>query len=573
MKRLTLFSSFDPDNIIDDYVIYYLTELSKVSDIIFSADCKYSEEQISKLNGLTKYNIHDRHGEYDFGSYKKAYLKADELDILQDYDQIILANDSCYGPFYDLQKVFNKMDPKKVDFWGFSNNIVDITPHLQSYFIVINKEAFLSSEFREFLLSVKKEEIRKQVVFKYEHGLTRILTKAGFTHTAFFTEKNNKFIHDPSKKWDLMIKREFPFLKRTTFTRNSYKLTNLKKYKKVIHKKYPNYDITLIEKNLSRYELNIHDRTFNYFFKTTPLITLINFITLIIILLTIHKGCNTITDIISRVNNLSLTTAYIYWGSLLLCTYFIYNILKRYKLKKEVNFFFATLFLCCTFLFNDSNLMITPITLALQLMCIAFYNKYHKSDKSLFLLISGITLSLSILLQQYLSLLLLPLIIDIFRRKVKLKKQIRFYIGILIPLILTYFYSNLHNQSFNESFNNISDNWRLLNITDEIILRKTIYWKPIILYLKVFTPLLIMMFYFLNRRPYKEWFFLFSIFIVSLLGLYFLPFTNYILFIIAYSIIIIGKSIPKFNDKEKIPKPLYFISFWLLAVLIIESCF
>lgn len=49
MKMLAIFSSFDKDNIIDDYVVYYLKELSKFADIIFVADNYISKFQLDKI--------------------------------------------------------------------------------------------------------------------------------------------------------------------------------------------------------------------------------------------------------------------------------------------------------------------------------------------------------------------------------------------------------------------------------------------------------------------------------------------------------------------------------------------
>ena len=53
MKMLAIFSSFDKDNIIDDYVVYYLKELSKFADIIFVADNYISKFQLDKFREYT----------------------------------------------------------------------------------------------------------------------------------------------------------------------------------------------------------------------------------------------------------------------------------------------------------------------------------------------------------------------------------------------------------------------------------------------------------------------------------------------------------------------------------------
>lgn len=262
MQRLTLFSFYDPKNEIDKYVIHYLTELRKVSDIIFISDGELNDMELRKLFGLTIYNICVRHEEYDFGSYKRGLKKAKEKGILDNYDFLIIANDSCFGPFCELAPIFDKMESKDIDFWGFTHNTVDRVPHIQSYFVSLNKKVFLSKEFNNLLNNVVKEEIRKNVVYKYEHGLTRDLSEAGFKFSTFFEEKSGVFLHDPAKNWEEMILKGFPFLKRMLFTRNTYQLKNLQTYKQVISTAFPKYNTKLITENLKKYDILIDEKSF-----------------------------------------------------------------------------------------------------------------------------------------------------------------------------------------------------------------------------------------------------------------------------------------------------------------------
>ncbi|ANW96823.1 hypothetical protein AXE80_11265 [Wenyingzhuangia fucanilytica] len=252
-NRLTFFSFFDPENQIDDYVIHYLTELNKVSDIIFSTDCKLPPHELNKVENLVLFSINKKHGQYDFGSHKKAFIEASHRDLLKNYDWLILANDSCYGPFYELEPIFLEMESKKLDYWGFSHNTIDLSPHIQSYFVALNKDTFTSKVFKDFILSIKKQSVRRNIIIKYEHGLTTNLKNAGFNYNTYFVETPGSFLHDPTKDWDKMIHKGFPFIKRTLFTRNNYNLDNLDTYKEVILKNHPEFDIKIIEENLNRY--------------------------------------------------------------------------------------------------------------------------------------------------------------------------------------------------------------------------------------------------------------------------------------------------------------------------------
>lgn len=73
MNRYAIFAHYDSDNKIEDYVFYYLKELKTVCDyIIFVSDSNLPQNQTVKLDELVDEKIIGRHGEYDFGSYKRG---------------------------------------------------------------------------------------------------------------------------------------------------------------------------------------------------------------------------------------------------------------------------------------------------------------------------------------------------------------------------------------------------------------------------------------------------------------------------------------------------------------------
>ena len=223
MKILTIFAGYDKDNIIDNSVIYYLNELKKISDIIYISDCNILENELSKISQYCIHIINGRHGEYDFGSYKRGYFYAKEKNILKDYNYIIFANDSNFGPIYPLDNIFNNIEYKNNVVYGiFKHTEVEnfketylglkITPeHLQSHFLIIPKDVFLSIWFENFLLNIKKLP-KKQIVLNYELGLSELIKKHNIILRGLY-EGNDNFPHD--KPFEL-IKKGYPFLKKIT---------------------------------------------------------------------------------------------------------------------------------------------------------------------------------------------------------------------------------------------------------------------------------------------------------------------------------------------------------------------
>lgn len=98
MKRTAVFAHYDKNNLIQDYVVYYLSELKKYAEkIIFVSDSDVLPEELKKIEGIVEQSIIGRHGEYDFGSYKRGFLYAKENNLLTACEELILANDSCYA--------------------------------------------------------------------------------------------------------------------------------------------------------------------------------------------------------------------------------------------------------------------------------------------------------------------------------------------------------------------------------------------------------------------------------------------------------------------------------------------
>lgn len=83
MKRTAVFAHYDKNNLIQDYVVYYLSELKKYAEkIIFVSDSDVLPEELKKIEGIVEQSIIGRHGEYDFGSYKRGFLYAKENNLL-----------------------------------------------------------------------------------------------------------------------------------------------------------------------------------------------------------------------------------------------------------------------------------------------------------------------------------------------------------------------------------------------------------------------------------------------------------------------------------------------------------
>ncbi|MDY6407164.1 MAG: rhamnan synthesis F family protein, partial [Pseudomonadota bacterium] len=221
INRIAVFASYSNDGRIADYVIKYLKELKKTNtDIVFISDSPIFPEEVNKIEKLVLYALFERHGEYDFGSYKRGlnYILAHRL--LTDNTELILCNDSVYGPFYPLSDIFYKMNAKKVDFWGMTDSF-QIQYHLQSYFLYFKNSKLIKYALLPYLNRVKKETKKRDIVYKYEVPLAKYLHDRGYKIAAYNPialnpcPRGRKVNQTISCPLELIEYHHFPFLKRS----------------------------------------------------------------------------------------------------------------------------------------------------------------------------------------------------------------------------------------------------------------------------------------------------------------------------------------------------------------------
>lgn len=208
-RRICLFAAHDRDGLVDDYVVTYLAELSRHADVYYLADGVLEAGQLDRLAGVTAGAWSIPHGGYDFGSFSMLARDLVGWDRIGSYDELLLANDSCFL-VHPLDDVLAAMDGRACDWWSLQatsmehdeNYFTDDSPiplaeakarflgprqwsdvrylHLSSYFLVFRRPVIADPGFRWRLGTVAPQTTKGLVVHKYEIGLSRYLTDAGF---------------------------------------------------------------------------------------------------------------------------------------------------------------------------------------------------------------------------------------------------------------------------------------------------------------------------------------------------------------------------------------------------------
>jgi len=254
MNRILFFVHYHKYNNLADYVIYLLQHIKHLySKVVFISNSLLDEQQNSRLVGLYNSIILRENKGFDFGAWKDALLQ-EGWDNLAAYDNITLMNDSCFGPFYDMEAMYNQMEQKDVDFWGVTDYKAtkagmpgtnkSVPTHIQSYFMCFTNKIIRKEFFKNFWEKVVYEKDVHTVVQKYETRLTNLLKKKGFNCGSLLEAQNkeNMSIMTP----DFCIMNSSPFVKIKSFLYFSYP----KYFLRLIQTK-TNYPVSLIIDHIS----------------------------------------------------------------------------------------------------------------------------------------------------------------------------------------------------------------------------------------------------------------------------------------------------------------------------------
>ncbi len=209
MNSICFFSSYFNQETIPFYVKYYVEELKKhFTEIIFLTNTKtLLDSEIKYLNNLDVRLMMVTNEGFDFGMWYKAFKKYE----LSKYDRVGLINDSCIL-FKSLNPTFDWINTSGFDYCGAVSS-KRIAFHVQSYFIIINKNAikFVVDYF------MKNGIINdyKQVIRTYEVGLCKYLQEMNLKIGAKYFSKKNIEQHNPSFLIiDNLLKEGLPLIKK-----------------------------------------------------------------------------------------------------------------------------------------------------------------------------------------------------------------------------------------------------------------------------------------------------------------------------------------------------------------------
>ncbi len=191
-KRLCIYMTYNKENKIEEYIGYmlkalrgYTTTLYVVCNFpVILSGLEYIEPYIDKIYYRENRGL-------DAGAYKDMLCNLVGWDTVYQYDELILMNDSFFGPFYDFGNYFDLMENIACDFWGMTRNfpgeyapVGKYPSHIQSYFLIFCSRVLKSNQFRRFWEELVYPKTYPEAILNYELKINEVLKNSGYVPRA-----------------------------------------------------------------------------------------------------------------------------------------------------------------------------------------------------------------------------------------------------------------------------------------------------------------------------------------------------------------------------------------------------
>lgn len=227
MRRLCIFSFYDPQGVVDDYVIYFLRELSKqVEQILFYSNGPLLPDSEQALHGLVADIIIRPNFGFDVLAYKEGLEKID-FDRERQFDEVLMVNHTCYGPIYPFEELFSSMDKRDCDFWGVTAHM-EMVPnpftgtgrlpyHINTNFLAVRANLLHSPPFRKYWEKIRGAAGYEEAIQGHEVVFTEHFTNLGYSSDTYLDCRKYGTHYPAILDIDETLVDRNPLLKRRAF--------------------------------------------------------------------------------------------------------------------------------------------------------------------------------------------------------------------------------------------------------------------------------------------------------------------------------------------------------------------
>lgn len=189
-RLICLFAYFDPRPTLAPHTRHLLRNIQQAGYELHIAVSSLAPEDAVGLERLTK-SFQEGHAPIEAKLYPRrnagldfgAWQSLIQMGCTKDAAEILLANDSVFGPFTPLAPIVDRMRQQSYPVWGMVRSEA-VTQHLQSWFLVFSRDAFSHEAIQRVFAQPFTAMSKDEVILHGELGLGLAMRHAGWALTA-----------------------------------------------------------------------------------------------------------------------------------------------------------------------------------------------------------------------------------------------------------------------------------------------------------------------------------------------------------------------------------------------------
>ncbi|WJM15023.1 rhamnan synthesis F family protein [Microbacterium arborescens] len=225
-RRAVVYVIYDKRGRVDDFVLHALRGLREhAHHIVAVVNGELRSDARRSLETLVDEVLQRENTGLDIWGQKAG------LDLLGDrlaeFDEVVLTNDTWFGPVRPFSPIFQRMNAAELDFWGLTDHprveieaswTGEVIPyHLQSFWIAVRRRMFTSDAWRDYWRDLPLLDDWRQAVTRHEVTFTEHFASRGFTHDVGFPYADYDTENPSIFNADAMLDAGCPVVKRKPF--------------------------------------------------------------------------------------------------------------------------------------------------------------------------------------------------------------------------------------------------------------------------------------------------------------------------------------------------------------------
>lgn len=225
-KRLLIYVVYDPRGDVEEYIPYALERFRPhCTHILAISNGALTDSGRERLAPVVDQLIERENRGFDIWGYKTG-LDA-MADRISEFDEVLLVNDTWFGPVRPFGPLFERMERRPLHFWGMTDHMrVEPHPftqtgylpyHLQSYWVAVRRDMIESEEWKAYWRDLPEMNSYSDAVVKHEGVFTEHFTDLGFSGEVAFPTLTDKIENHAVLYAEQLLDAGCPTLKRRPF--------------------------------------------------------------------------------------------------------------------------------------------------------------------------------------------------------------------------------------------------------------------------------------------------------------------------------------------------------------------